>query len=115
MAREVVVYPVAHVFDAEENHVDQGRPDMVRPTPNGGSTHITPGAEVVWHREGGWLQLGLILPKEMILGAAKVIQDAEANDDTPTFSMFVDLNRNDANQMVRVLRRARNAAYGADE
>lgn len=120
MAREVVVYPVAHVFDAEEQHVDEGRVDSVRPHPEGGSTHITPGAEVVWHRESGWMQLGIMLPREMILGAAKMIEDlekpdAEIGDDSPTFSMFVDLNRGDANRMIRTLRRARNAAFGADE
>lgn len=117
MAREVVVFPTAHVFEAEGKQVDEGRPEFVREAPAGGSVHLTPGAEVVWARDSGWAQLGIMIPKANFAALAKMAEETDLSgaEGSPTLSVFVDMNRADVNRMIRLLRRARNSAFGEDE
>lgn len=61
-----------------------------------------PFAVIGWEREGGLVQIGVLRGGDF----------DEGKEDRPGF--YVSLDRNAINRAIRVLRRARDAAYGAD-
>lgn len=67
-----------------------------------GSKDPLPFAAIGWERESGHVQLGVLQGGDV----------DEGKQDRPGF--YVSLNRNAINRAIRILRRARDAAYGAD-
>lgn len=61
-----------------------------------------PFAVIGWERDGSLVQLGVLQGGDF----------DEGTQDRPGF--YVNLDRNAINRAIRVLRRARDAAYGAD-
>ena len=66
-----------------------------------------PAILVGWH-SNGWVQLASVL-KQSVEGSTS---ELEAKVDQ---GQFIDLDRDACNQLIRMLRRARDAAYGRDE
>lgn len=72
-----------------------------------------PSLEVNWSREYGHVQVSIDFSREQWLACAK---DLEDNPDIIRKAIYTDaLSRKDINDMIRTLRRARDAAYGRDE
>lgn len=77
-----------------------------------GEEAIIPIAEVMWNREAGHVQL---VTREL---SHEIPSPEEQEKDGPwpcTYGFFVDLDRKGINDMIRVLRRARDQAFGRDE
>jgi hypothetical protein len=74
-----------------------------RPLPDGDGEQSTPLAvSVGWGREASYVQVATIN-----------LQVEEHG--SPEYGWFVDLDRHRINQLIRVLRRARDQAFGKDE
>lgn len=69
---------------------------------SGPSEDSLPFAVIGWEREAGHVQLGVLQGGDF----------DEGKEDRPGF--YVTLSRNAINHAIRTLRRARDAAYGAD-
>jgi len=69
--------------------------------------------DVNWNREAGWVQVSMSIPAE------KWDEINNANGDLPTtpyVPVHTDIwTRQEINGMIKTLRRARDAAFGADE
>jgi hypothetical protein len=71
-----------------------------------GSDNSTPMAvEVAWGRDSGYVSVGSVNLENM---------DGDKRF-TPEYGWFTNLDRTYVNQLIRVLRRARDQAFGADE
>jgi hypothetical protein len=68
----------------------------------------TEAIRVGWDRYNGWVQIATV---EMA-GSDGAVEKTEGTLDQ---GQFVDLDRHTLNDLIRVLRRARDAAYGRDE
>lgn len=93
------------------------------PLPENSQLTREPNVEVVWSRQDdngphpasedpeGWVQLGLDIDK------VDLIDRMRYDDDSVTARTFYTdkLSRHQINELIRVLKRARNAAYGSDE
>lgn len=70
--------------------------------------------DIVWNAQGGWVQLSIEAPTEWFQRAL----DPKDWGDTPPLSQSIateTLTRQQINQMIKTLRRARNAVFGVDE
>lgn len=83
------------------------------PIPDGSIIREEPSLDLVWNREGGWVQIGFSAPRDWWE------RFFESHSHTPDVSELVAFTnvmpRSEINNMIRTLRRARDAAYGADE
>ncbi len=67
--------------------------------------------DISWHRDG-WVQVAMAIPKEKW---DRIVQQfTDYPDDEPNIYTDV-LSRQEINNMIKTLRRARDQAYGADE
>lgn len=85
--------------------------------PEGATLIEEPSLEVTWTRSsdmlGGWVQVSIDMPREKWLENAKTLEE---DPNVVARAMYTDsLSRQEINNMIKVLRRARDAAYGADE
>lgn len=85
---EVGVMPKELIFQ----HTKNGDPDTERPV-----------LRVGWSREGSHVEVASLMPDGVALNPGP-----EAN------GWFVQLERSDINRLIRLLRKARDAAYGSD-
>jgi len=68
--------------------------------------------DVSWNRDAEWVQVAI----EMTPEKWKELSDIAQGDGIDHYSIYTDvLSRTEINKMIRTLRRARDAAYGADE
>lgn len=111
MPKETVVPLIAYVYDADGKQVDEGLVHAVRPTPEGGHVSFSSGLEVMWTRDG-WVQLGIDVPRALL---RSLVAELDNNPDTVASAVYVDLSRYQVNRLISTVRRARNAAFGADE
>jgi hypothetical protein len=88
------VYGIQHIFDPPSN---DNRP-------------MVPTVDVLWGREGGYVQI--VTKVEDAHGGRWVGDSPETHF---TDGMYVDLDRNEINRLIRNLRRARDQAFGKDE
>lgn len=85
------VYGIQHVRETRDDHP------------------MVPTVDVLWGRDGGYVQI------------VSKVEDADGGrwSDSPethfTDGMYVDLDRNEINRLIRNLRRARDQAFGKDE
>lgn len=92
-------------------------PPVLAPTneyparPDGaGPTWIDPSVRVEWNAQAGYVQIAMEIERHQIVG---LLRD---NTTDQLLSMYTPgLDRSEINKMIRVLRRARDAAYGKDE
>lgn len=92
--------------------------ETISSTPN--SNHVTVG----WGRDQGTVQIHTASPERLV---AATVERAERGSDLPEHGAkptaegvpfsgwFADLGRADLNDLIRVLRRARDQAFGRDE
>lgn len=78
--------------------------------PAGPDDQRVPVVEVLWNREGGYVQ---IVSKATDPHGGRYV--GESPDTHFTDGMYVDLDRRGINQLIRNLRRARDQAFGRDE
>lgn len=77
--------------------------------------HEQPSLDVMWNRDGGWVQIGFNAPREWWEDLAETY-DEEHSPGVQDWSAWTDvLSRQEINHMIRTLRRARDLAYGKDE
>lgn len=79
--------------------------DRARADEQGGQV---PATLVSWSRDGEYVQLATVIQA----GTTGALQPVEAEVDQ---GLFMDLDRRSINALMRVLRRARDQAFGADE
>lgn len=84
--------------------------------PEGSTVHEEPSLEVSWNRDGEWVQVAFVAPREWF---EKALADTAEHVDPHGPAIFTAytnvLTRAELNHMIRTLRRARDTAYGADE
>jgi hypothetical protein len=79
------VMPKVHIGNTKENHL-----------------------ELVWNREAGWFQLGVIGPQKFTITDGEMIREFD--------SLYADLRtRDDFNNLIKTVRTARNQIFGKDE
>jgi hypothetical protein len=100
-----------------------GVPDMESPMdarvwepgsdiPIGGTLHEQPSLDIHWNKDGQWVQLGFEAPREWW---DNFIASYAGSEEQHTFAAFTDvMSRAEINALIRGLRRARDASYGAD-
>lgn len=116
MPKEQIVYRTSHVFDAEHKQVDEGRPGHVLETPEGGSSYSTAGLFVQWSRDPGYAQIAIEVDVDHLREIMAAIDAGNIpENDEDTVNLHIDLTRSQMNETIRTVRRARNAAFGADE
>lgn len=86
--------------------------------PEGTEEHpMVPVVEVLWNREGGYLQV--VSKANSATGgrwAQHLVPEGETTWETHfTDGYYVDLDRRAVNDLIRKLRRARDQAFGRDE
>jgi hypothetical protein len=86
------------------------RPD--EPQPVNTTIRQQPSLDVTWNREGSYVQVSIDVPSNIWLSQAEEIKEMGM----VSMGIFTDvMDRREINHMIRTLRRARDAAYGADE
>lgn len=71
-----------------------------------------PSLDVTWNRDGGWVQLSIEAPRDWWGRFWDSLLAAEQSH----YGVFSEtLTRQEINHLIRTLRRARDAAFGADE
>lgn len=112
MPREIVVPVSWDIYDKDGRQVNAG---VGQPPELEEGQHIdyTPGVELNWSRDMGHVQLSIEFPREQWIANAEELK----NDPQVTKrAIFTDgLSRYQINKMIKTLRRARDAAHGADE
>lgn len=73
-----------------------------------------PSLEVTWNRDAGWVQVSYVAPNEFWDQFQKDHIPGPHGDGYQSVATPV-LTRKEINDMIRTLRRARDAAYGRDE
>ncbi len=83
--------------------------------PDGALVREEPSLDVGWNREGEWVQLSIVAPREWwdTWVQSYAIEKGAPEDTLSVFSGV--LTRGEINKMIVTLRRARDATYGADE
>jgi len=95
--------PAEHVYGIQHS----------MPTPDGRSEPVIGGVPLVdvrWNRDGEYVQ---IVTKETDAHGGRLVGDAPETHYTD--GLYVDLDRNAINRLIRNLRRARDQAFGRDE
>lgn len=83
------------------------------PVPEGTEYIEDPSLDVTWSRDNGHVQLSIEFTREQWLSNLRTLQEDEA---ITRRAIFTDsLARHEINHLIRILRRARDAAYGSDE
>lgn len=81
-------------------------------TPEGATVQEMPSLDVTWRGENGWVQIGIEAPSDWWDRFEESRKSAEQSH----FGVYTEvLTRDEINDMIRTLRRARNAVYGSDE
>lgn len=112
MPREKVAVVRWRIYDKDGRNVNSGvgEPSEV---PEGGHISYSPGVELHWSREYGNVQLSVEFPAEQWIVNAEQLKE---DPDIKMRGIFTDgLSRREINDLIRTLRRARDAAYGKDE
>lgn len=79
--------------------------------PEGHTIREQPSLDVSWNRDGEWVQVGFSAPNDWWARLNDIPEPVPGHR-----AVFTDvLSRQEINHMIRTLRRARDAAYGADE
>lgn len=118
MPKQRVVHGAIYV--EQQASGGDGNPPGIRHTdyvpgekiPAGASLHELPSLDVSWGREASFVQLGLTVSKEWL---EKLQADTITPNETHLALWTSVVDRHAINNMIRTLRRARDAAYGADE
>lgn len=72
-----------------------------------------PSLDVSWNREAGWVQVAFDAPRDWW---DRFYSAVVGSPEQHHMTAYTDvLTRTELNHMIRTLRRARDAAYGADE
>jgi len=85
--------------------------------PEGSTITEEPSFDVSWRKgddgDGGWVQFSIDLPRDKWFEA---IKELEADESVVSRAIYTEtLTRDELNKAIRVLRRARDQAFGADE
>ena len=81
--------------------------------PEGGVIHSEPSLDVRWNRDAGWVQMSIDAPRDWW---ERFIASYEGSPEAHEFSVHTEvLSRSEINNLISTLRRARDAAYGADQ
>lgn len=83
------------------------------PQPPGSVLYEEPSFDVTWNRDGGWVQLAFDAPRRWWDGFIKSYANSPEQTHFPAYTEV--LSRREINDLIRTLRRARDAAYGSDE
>lgn len=85
------------------------------PMPEGSVIREEPSLDLSWRREdaGGWVQVGFDAPRDWWERFIASYQGSPEQHHFAAWSAVMD--RRQINHMIKTLRRARDAAYGADE
>lgn len=87
------------------------RPDVA--LPEGATVREEPSLDVSWNRDGGWVQIAIDAPRDWW---ERFKESLDGSPEQHHMSAYTDvLTRKEINDLIRTLRRARDAAYGADE
>lgn len=89
------VYGEQHIFDPEE------------------SNPKVPTVDILWGRDQGFVQI--VSKVEDPHGGRWMDENWNESEIYFTDGMYINLNRNAVNQLIRYLRRARDQAFGRDE
>jgi len=82
------------------------------PIPAGATVDQLPSTSVHWNRDAGWVQLSIEATREWWTNWQK---SYEGSTEQATFPVCTEtLTRQEINNLIRTLRRARAAAYGED-
>lgn len=80
--------------------------------PKGAIVTEQPSLDVHWNRDGEYVQLAIDAPRTYW---QRFLESYEGSPEATRFGVFTDrLTRSELNHLIRTLRRARDAAYGAD-
>ncbi|WP_144834087.1 hypothetical protein [Microbacterium sp. BH-3-3-3] len=80
----------------------------------GAYSDVTPSLDIEWARDPqGRVQIAIEFSRERWMAIAKDLQDNSVVEARAIYTESLD--RRELNHMIRTLRRARDAAYGADE
>lgn len=112
MPKETVVPSSWDIYNKEGHQVNAGvgEPGEV---PEGGHIDYAPGVELNWSRDQGHVQLSIEFPREQWIANAETLKD---DPQVTKRAIYTDsLSRYQINKLIKLLRRARDAAYGADE
>jgi hypothetical protein len=83
--------------------------------PEGTALLQDPSLDVTWNR-AGWVQVSIEMDRAKWLQMAQELVDEGEQPYTVFRAMYTDvLTRTEINNMIKVLRKARDQAYGADE
>lgn len=88
------------------------------PIPEGATVTEEPSLDVTWQRDSanegiGWVQVSIDMPRDKWFSN---IKELEADASIIGRAIYTEtLSRDELNKMIRVLRRARDQAFGADE
>ncbi len=75
--------------------------------------HTDPSLDLSWNKDGGWVQISIDMERAQWLDNA---EDLSKDESVVARAIYTDaLNRGEINNLIRNLRRARDAAFGADE
>lgn len=123
-AEGVVNNPHAEDFDEDrrnrafERNGEEYRPGMSSALNDDQRLFEQPSLDVIWNREAGWVQVLFEAPAEWFRKAMEEQAwkaDPEEGHPMPYGVGTEPLTREQINNLIRTLRRARNAAFGADE
>jgi len=74
---------------------------------------VRPSLDVTWTRAGEWVQVSIDVPVPLL---HELVSDCGHNPEIISINVVTDiLTRSEINNMIRTLRRARDAVYGSDE
>ncbi|QGZ16705.1 hypothetical protein PBI_DEWDROP_57 [Microbacterium phage Dewdrop] len=122
-AKDVVTDPEAEGFDKERLERAARRSGVeyhpgVEALSDDERIYEQQSLDVVWHRDGGWVQLQIEAPPEWFEKALdEQAWKSDPNAGPPMHQAVLTgvLDRRQINHLIKTLRRARDAAYGADE
>ena len=115
MPREQIKYPITTIFDENGKVVDTGRAGLTQPVPDGGSEHTSFGLAMGWGGNYPAVQVIAQVPLETLKGILKGVKEGTVTVSEGLVGIYVDIDRQQANSLVRTTRRARNTVFGSDE
>jgi hypothetical protein len=81
--------------------------------PSGATITEETSLDIKWNRDVGWVQMCMVVPREKWMS---MVDEVKEHENAQSLSVYVDtLSRHEINTMIKTLRRARDAAFGADE
>jgi len=89
--------------------------DGETPIPETATTSVMPSLDLYWNRDYGEVQLSFVAEKRWFIDALEEPMTSEQVDPATQISIYSEsLSRSELNHFIRTLRRARDAAFGAD-